>query len=152
MKIQATLFAFGLCFVSVAEAQTRCPSFDAASATDRASLELQAAAFNTHRQNGQMVGDDPSFDLVHAALREASLHSRYLTALYQILPDLSQGRAKEWLVGVIIPGIGSDIGSALSLVDSFVPRIRNASVRVLLEKSVELRRSLGRDFERCQLP
>lgn len=151
MKIHAIAFAFGVFLSSVAEAQTRCPSFAAVSASDRAGSELRNAARSAHRQAGRMVGDDLSFDLVHAALREAELHSHYLISLYMILSDLAESSAKEFLTVVFIPGIGTDIVRALSLVDSFIPSVRDAAVRGLLERSVELRRSLGRDFELCRL-
>jgi hypothetical protein len=137
---------------SITAAQTRCPAFEAASAIEKASFELQRAAFSAHREAGNIAGDDPWFDMTYAALREAGIHSDYLLSLYLVFPDIEEGKAKVWLRGTIFPDFGKGIVSTLSGVDTALPRVRNPAIRVMLQRGIELRLSLGRDFSQCRLP
>ena len=131
-------------------AQAPCPDYNSVSVLERSASQLQLDAFRASRRTGQVVGDDPWYDLTYAALRESGLHARYLTEIYMIFQDLPPGKAQDYLGIVFIPHIAGEILSALALTDT-ASRIRDSTTRDLLTKSLEARRSLGQAFKDCQL-
>jgi hypothetical protein len=131
-------------------AQARCPDFNSASDLERSASQLQLDAFRAGRRTGQIIGDDPWYDLAYAALRESGLHAGYLIEIYKVFHDLPPSKARDYLGVVFIPTVADRILSALALTDA-VSRVRDSTTRDLLTRGLEARRSLGQAFKNCQL-
>lgn len=156
MRTLIFVFSFALSLQSFAipnaRAQSVCPDLQTTMSLAGLAVEMQVGALNARRQSGQMAGEDAAFDVVYTALNEAGIHVHYLISIYQALPGVAPGSGRDMLATILVPAAARDIGSALALVDSILPRVRNPEARAMLQRGVEVRRAIGREFERCRLP
>ena len=143
--------ALALVTLPAARAQAPCPDVQTAMSLAGVGVEMQVGAVNARRQSGLMAGEDAAFDVVYTALNEAGVHVHYLISIYQILPQIARGPGRDALSTSIIPAAARDIGSSLALADQVLPRVRNPEARAMLQRGVEVRRALGREFERCRV-